>query len=597
MMDIDDRVDLVPGSERNLADFGDKPSLPAAEPLGRLVAVSGSQATVQFTTEQSSPGEHNADVTVGSLLGIKTGNSLAIGALCEVSVNDSASGQHGPQAIGRLDLLGEIACDASGEKRFNHGIMVYPKLGSAVVPAGSDELRIIFDLASPHTIEVGRLQQNGSIAAYVNIDEIVQKHFAIVGSTGAGKSTALALILRKIMEARSDLRILLVDAHNEYGNCFDDRAHVAGPGNLRLPFWLFNFDEIVQIIFGFRTRAEHEVSLLAELIPVAKTEYARSRTALRSTSYRPSQSDGRRYTVDTPVPYRFEDVIAAAESRMGKLENGDVAVQYQRLLMRINTVRKNPRYSFIFDDASGGNDTMVDILCQLLRLKDDRRPMAIVQLAGFPVETMEIIVSVLFRLAFEFGVWSDALSPLLIVCEEAHNYANADRTIGFRPAREGLSRIAKEGRKHGVFLGLVTQRPHQLDPTLISQCSTVFAMRLGHEDDQKIVRAAVSDSASRLLAFLPSLGTREALVIGAGVPTVMRLRFEELPDCCIPKSQAVCGGNFDSVRKIDEQLIATVVARWRGTAMSSKPAPAPTAPDLKFRSSEAVRWSAPSFQD
>ena len=308
--------------------------------------------------------------------------------------------------------------------------------------------------------------------------------------------------------------------------------------------------------------------MLAELIPIAKTEYARSRTALRSRAIGHRQSDGGRYTVDTPVPYRFEDVIAAAESRMGKLENGDVAVQYQRLLMRINAVRKNPRYSFIFDDAGGGNDTMVDILCQLLRLNDDRRPMAIVQLAGFPAETMEVIVSVLFRLAFEFGVWSDGLSPLLIVCEEAHNYANADRTIGFRAAREGLSRIAKEGRKHGVFLGLVTQRPHQLDPTLISQCSTVFAMRLGHEDDQKIVRAAVSDSASRLLALLPSLGTREALVIGAGVPTVMRLRFEELPRLLHPEESSNVGRK-PSGGKIDEQLIAAVVARWRGTAMSN----------------------------
>jgi DNA helicase HerA-like ATPase len=594
MIDIDDRVDLVPGNEQHLADLGNKPSLSAAEPVGRVVAVSGSQATVQFATGQASPGEHNGDVTVGSLLGIKTANSLAIGALCELSLKDSASGQHGSDAIGRLDLLGEIACAPSGEQRFNHGITVYPKLGSAVVPVGGDELRIIFDLASPRTIEVGRLQHNGSIAACINIDEIVQKHFAIVGSTGSGKSTALALILRKIMEARGDLRILLIDAHNEYGNCFDDRAHFAGPGNLRLPFWLFNFDEIVQIIFGSQARAEHEVSLLAELIPIAKTEYARSRSALRS-NYRQSQADGGRHTVDTPVPYRFEDVIAAAESRMGKLENGDVAIQYQRLLVHINAVRKNPRYSFIFDDAGNGDDTMVDILCQLLRLSDDRRPMAIVQLAGFPAETMEVIVSVLFRLAFEFGVWSDGLSPLLIVCEEAHNYASADRTTGCRAAREGLSRIAKEGRKHGVFLGLVTQRPHQLDPTLISQCSTVFAMRLGHEDDQKIVRAAVSDAASRLLAFLPSLGTREALVIGAGVPTVMRLRFAELPDRCIPKSQAVWGGNLDSARKIDEQLIATVVARWRGTAMSSGPAAESAAPT--FRAGAAVNWSARSVQD
>ena len=178
---------------------------------------------------------------------------------------------------------------------------------------------------------------------------------------------------------------------------------------------------------------------------------------------------------------------------MGKLENRAVAGQYRRLISRIQSVRKNPRYSFIFDDDAVGCDTMVDILCELLRLQDDGQPMTIVQLAGFPAEVFDAIVSVLFRLAFEFGLWSDGALPLLIVCEEAHNYANADRSIGFRPAREAVSRIAKEGRKYGVFLGLVTQRPAQLDPTLISQCSTVFAMRMANEDDQRIVHAAVSD--------------------------------------------------------------------------------------------------------
>jgi DNA helicase HerA-like ATPase len=585
-MRIDDRVDLVPEAE-HLDNAGADTFLDARpQPLGRLIALTGSQAVVQFSADRSSRAENDGEVTIGSLLGIKTGKSLAIGALCELSLKNCASGDSAMDAIARIDLLGEISTDAAGNRYFQRGIACYPQLDSAAVLVGRDELQIIFDSANTAAIEIGRLQQNDSIAAYVNV--IVQKHFAIVGSTGAGKSTALALMLRKIMQARSALRVLVIDAHNEYGECFDDRALVLAPGNLKLPFWLLNFDEIVEIVFGPRTSAEREVSLLAELIPLAKTEYARSKSVLRA-SYRPSQAEGGRFTVDTPVPYRLEDVIAAAESRMGKLENSDVAVAYQRLLMRIHSVRKNPRYSFIFEDANA-NDTMVDILSELLRLKDDERPMSVVQLAGFPAETMEVIASVLFRLAFEFGVWSDGMSPLLIVCEEAHNYANVDQTVGFRSTRDGLSRIAKEGRKHGIFLGLVTQRPHQLDPTLISQCSTVFAMRLGHEDDQKIVRAAVSDSASRLLAFLPSLGTREALVIGAGVPTVMRLRFEELTEGFVPKSQAVWGGQLGPEGAIDDELIATVVARWRGIATGSKPPVAPPGSDLNFGLGEPMQW-------
>jgi DNA helicase HerA-like ATPase len=581
-MDSDVRVDLVPGDAPFEASPGRQPWL-AAEPLGHLIAVGGSQASMVFAPGPSH--RFAADVTVGALLGIDTGRSLAIGTLCEVARAPTGDGG----ATGRIDLLGEICCDDRGERYFQAGITAYPKLDSAVVAIGRDELRVIFDLANPNTVEIGRLRQNDAIAAYVNIDDIVQKHFAIVGSTGSGKSTALALLLRKILAARADLRVLVIDAHNEYGRCFDDRAFVAGPGNLKLPFWLFNFEEIVEIVFGAHTRAEREIGLLADLIALAKSEYARSKTAARS-HYRPSPADVGRYTADTPVPYRMDDLIAAAESRMGKLENGDVAVVYQRLIMRLNAARKNPRYAFVFGDT-GIEDTMVDILCQLLRVNDDERPMAIVQLAGFPAETMEVVVSVLFRLAFEFGIWSDGLSPLLIVCEEAHNYANADQEIGFRAARDGLSRIAKEGRKHGVFLGLVTQRPHQLDATLMSQCSTVFAMRLGHEDDQKIVRAAVSDAASRQLAFLPSLGTREALVIGAGVPTVMRLRFEELAAEFIPQSQAEWGGRLDAGGRIDEHVIAAVVARWRGTFAAARPAATQDA-DLSLRS-DGLPWSAP----
>src|SRR5262249_55580247 len=161
-----------------------------------------------------------------------------------------------------------------------------------------------------------------------------------------------------------------IDPHNEYGDCFEDRAHVVRPGNLRLPYWLFNFDEIVEVLFGRRPDVEDEIGLLSELIPLAKNEFLRNRGGDR-TSHPQIEPEGLRFTVDTPTPYRWDDLIALADSRMGKLENRAVAGQYQRLLMRINTARKNPRYAFIFDEADGGGDTMVDILCQLLRLQLD----------------------------------------------------------------------------------------------------------------------------------------------------------------------------------------------------------------------------------
>ncbi|MEX2035135.1 MAG: DUF87 domain-containing protein [Xanthobacteraceae bacterium] len=543
----------------------------AAAALGQMISVNGSEAVVGFSADALSDSDGDADVTVGTYLGIRTGRSLVIGVICEMSFDSATNDTF---ARGRIDMLGEIVADASGAEQFQRGVSNYPNVGSPIVRIGERELRLIFDVASPSTINIGHLQQDRSIGAYVDAEEMVQKHFAIFGSTGAGKSSAVALILRQIMAAQLNLRVLLIDPHNEYGGCFGEHGHVLRPGNLRLPYWLFSFDEIVEVVFGRRPDVSDEVGLLAELIPLAKNEYDRSASGNRG-SYRQVEPDGGRYTADTPVPYRMDELIALADSRMGKLENRAVAATYQRLIMRLNAVRKNPRYAFIFDDAYASTDSMVDILCQLLRLAGDDRLMTIVQLAGFPAEVFDAIVSVLFRLAFEFGLWSDGALPLVVVCEEAHQYANVDRSIGFQPAREALSRIAKEGRKYGVFLGLVTQRPAQIDPTLASQCSTIFAMRMGNEGDQKIVRAAVSDPGDRLLGFLAALGTREALAFGAGVPVAMRLRFNELPEKFIPRSEAVWGARVEVGTTVDRDLVASVVARWRGVAMNNRPSYSP----------------------
>jgi DNA helicase HerA-like ATPase len=271
------------------------------------------------------------------------------------------------------------------------------------------------------------------------------------------------------------------------------------------------------------------------------------------------------------VPYRLEDLVRLIDERMGKLENRSMWAKYHRLITRIETARNDPRYSFMFDNANVGGDTMVEVLSQLFRLPPNGMPMTIMQLAGFPAEVVDSVVSVLLRMAFEFGLWSDGAFPLLCVCEEAHRYAPADRAIGFGPTRKAVSRIAKEGRKYGVFLGLVTQRPAQIDTTLVSQCSTVFAMRMGNEADQKIVRAAVSDPGDRLLGFLPALCTREALAFGAGVPVATRLRFKELPERFIPRSEAVWGSRVEARSGTSRDLVAAVVERWRGVAMSNKP--------------------------
>jgi DNA helicase HerA-like ATPase len=194
--------------------------------------------------------------------------------------------------------------------------------------------------------------------------------------------------------------------------------------------------------------------------------------------------------------------------------------------------------------------------------------MTIMQLVGFPAEVVDSVVSVLARMAFEFGLWSDGAYPMLFVCEEAHRYAPADRSRGFGPTRRALSRIAKEGRKYGVFLGIVSQRPAELDATIISQCSTLFAMRMANDRDQEIIGSAVSDAAASLVSFLPSLGTREVLAFGEGVALPARIAFAELPEHLIPTSRAKAGSDVVSGHAGEqaEEHVASIVARWRGAS-------------------------------
>ena len=435
-----------------------------------------------------------------------------------------------------VDLLGEIL-GGPDRPKFQRGVTNYPTIGDAVELITNQELRTVYAPTGSDQINVGTLQQDRSVIAYVDVEEMLSKHFAVLGSTGVGKSSGVSLLLNEILKSRPNLRIFLLDVHNEYGRCFGDRALVLNPRNLKLPFWLFNFEEIVDVLFAGRPGVPEELDILAEVIPMAKGIYTQYQNADR-VGLKRIDPKAIGYTVDTPVPYRLVDLISLIDERMGKLENRSSRIIYHKLISRIETVRNDPRYAFMFDNANVGGDTMAEVISHLFRLPANGRPMTIMQLAGFPAEVVDSVVSVLCRMAFDFGLWSDGVSPLLFVCEEAHRYASADRNIGFGPTRKAVSRIAKEGRKYGVYLGLVTQRPAELDATIISQCNTLFAMRLANDRDQALLRSAVSDAAANLLSFVPSLGTREVLAFGEGVALPTRLRFKEVPLHQLPRSEA-----------------------------------------------------------
>ena len=324
------------------------------------------------------------------------------------------------------------------------------------------------------------------------------------------------------------------------------------------------------MVYGGRTPVAEEVEILAEVIPVAKALYSHYKSVDR-TVRRKADVGSSGYTIDTPVPYTVQELVSQIDERMGRLENRGARMHYHRLISRIETIRNDPHYAFMFENANVGGDTMGAILGNLFRLDPKGKPITVMQMAGLPAETIDAVVCVLCRLAFDFGLWSEGAVPLLLVCEEAHRYASSDPTSGFNPTRRALIRIAREGRKYGVSLGLVTQRPAELDATIIAQCGTLFAMRMGNELDQALLRSAVSDAAANLLSFVPTLSTGEAVAFGEGVSVPVRLTFRRLAEANLPQNEASRALGVAGLDPTSPDFIKAVVERWRGASMSGKP--------------------------
>jgi uncharacterized protein len=534
--------------------------------LGKIIAVNGSRATLGILP--AAMGAENTRTTVSKFVMIHGGTAQLIGVVTQISLNlPPVAKELGYRAVAELNLMGEIRIGEDDAGRFRRGISEYPTIGDLATLLSSSELRLIHNKSSTATGTIGKLLQDCSIEANINVNDMLSKHFAVLGTTGVGKSSAVMILLQQVLNVRPDVRIFLLDAHNEYGKCFGEQSMVLNLRNLKLPFWLFNFEEIVDVFFGGRPGNADEVAVLAELIPLAKVAYLRQRGGSDRSSLKRSDTAG--YTAHTPVPYTLSDLVALIDERMGKLENRSTRTIYHKLISRIETVRSDLRYAFMFENANFGGDTFSEVLNQLFRLIPAGRPMTVMHMAGFPAEVIDAVVSVVGRLAFEFGFWSKGAAPVLFVCEEAHRYASSDRSTGFGPTRRALSRIAKEGRKYGVFLGVVSQRPAELDPTILAQCSTLFVMRMANDRDHAILRSAVSDAASNLLDFIPSLGTGEAFIFGEGVALPTQLRFARLHEQMRPRNDVLADRRV-APSTVDLDFIASVVKRWRGTMASNR---------------------------
>ncbi|MCS6778847.1 MAG: ATP-binding protein [Geminicoccaceae bacterium] len=518
---------------------------PAAA-LGNVLAVNGSALVVGV---DRAAGAGQRPLTLGELVALPAGSNVAIGIVHALRHGRRAE----DHAIADVQLVGEVV-QAGGAPRFRRGVSVFPVLDAPVRRADPVLAAVVFAPPTATSVPVGRLSSAPDVPAHLLVDAMLGKHFAVLGSTGSGKSWTVARILNAVLEVCPAAHIVLLDPHGEYAAAFGPRAEALDLANLELPYWLMNFEETAAILAPQRDgRGYTEASILKEALLAARLAWAKG-----------NGGAGGPVTVDTPIPYRLTDLVKLIDEAMGALNKAEGAAPYRHLLTRIESIRADRRYAFLFQSLYV-RDNMDQVLGRLLRFPVEGRPVTVIDLSGVPSEIVDVVVSLLCRMLFEFGLWSERgrATPLLLVCEEAHRYVPASADLGFEPSRRAIDRIAKEGRKYGVSLGLVTQRPAELSPSALSQCGTVVALRMANERDQAFVRTTLPEGSDWLLASLPALATGEAIVLGEGVTLPMRVQLDPLPPGAQPASHTPAFSQAWREDRAGLDLVRDTVRRWR----------------------------------
>ena len=495
---------------------------------------------------------------VGQLISIQVGKNRVVGLLYQVENGDIGWDEPEKRRVTLfVELSGEVRHDEKRGSVFSGGISQYPHIGAVAHRIRKHDLVTIYKSSDPSAVTIGSLSQASDIPAVVSVDALLSRHFAVVRTTGTGKSTAVTLLLHLIAKHKDNQRILILDPHNEYTSAFGSKANTITADTLDLPFWLLNLEEFQQVIFRGREGSDEEVDALREFVPKAKIVYKHG----PAKGVRRKSSNSSAFTADTPVPYRLADLLKLIDEEIGSLDGALRRLTLRRLKARIEAAINDPRFAFLFG-SHNATDRIEDVLGNIYRVPIGGKPITVFQMSGIPSEVVNSVASVLCRMAFDIALASNTRVKTLVVCEEAHRYIPADVDSGFAPTRGAIARIAKEGRKYGVSLAIITQRPNELDPTILSQCNTIFSLRLGNDADQDVMRKAIANGSRSTLAFLSSLADRECIAFGSAISTPMRMRFRNLAASARPSSQNV---SDDSVAAAAHTSLTEIVTALRGT--------------------------------
>jgi len=558
---------------------------------------------------------------IGSFVKIPVGFIDLFGIVSQVGASAIPERLSQISSYGHRWMTVQLIGEGVRNGKFKRGLSQYPVIGDQVhIVTENDLCRIYGNADSNEFINIGNISSSESIPASININMLVTRHSAIVGTTGTGKSTTVSGLLNAIINSKRfpSSRIIIFDIHGEYSKAFYDNSCVfavnprKGEENLFIPYWALTFEELCRVSFG---------ELSSETDRGGVIDYI-TKLKLDSLLKNPVEGvDAHSLNVDTPVAFSIHrlwldlfklivanhlatsnqsfDTVAYQKINDKVVDSGDaISVRRPKFLpinqsssgekvynsqSRLNIRRqlesleyklKDPRYQFLFRPGNWtpteDGATKKDLDELLKRWIGGENPITILDLSGIPRDILTVLIGAIIRILFDALFWSRNLSeggrerPLLLVLEEAHTYL--DKNNGSQ-ACDSVKRIVKEGRKYGIGAMLVSQRPSEIDGTILSQCGTFFALRLCNTIDRSQVTALMPDNLEGLSSLLPILRTGEALVVGESVQLPMRASIRLPPQDRLPDSQdpKIFGdylpGGWDRARNPEDY--SEVVNLWR----------------------------------
>lgn len=532
--------------------------------IGKIIEVDGSHIVAELDPKLSELSRVYAGETYpigqfGSIVKIHFGRRLVYAFVGRLRMKAEYEAEHGitsqtsgDERVVEADLFGEgewlldsTVTPPKWALRFERGVATYPLPQQTVYLTPKAELRFIFGQSKGTVVRLGEHVGSGGTPCYAEMNELLGKHTAILGSTGSGKSGTVAAVIHSLLERGASAghgkwqpRIIILDPHNEYPAAFPAHTRLStDDGTLMLPYWLLNFQELVALLIG---KTEFVATSQANIVKTALLKAREEGAAAIGL-------DPQKITVDSPVPFllkTFKGIVEAGKAALTPSKQDS----HNSILEKLDVLVRDARVRFLMAEWAGGNqDPFPAIVEQLVGAGPQPR---IVDLSGVPNEVAGVSSAVIARTLFNLKVWQNAdersKDPVLLVCEEAHRYVPNSGEAQYEAAQEAVRRIAKEGRKYGIGLLLVSQRPSEVEATVLSQCNSWIVLRITNDADREHVRSILPDSMAGLTKMLSGLRRQEAIFVGQAAMLPSRILVRTLAPNQLPRSHDI---DFDAVGK------------------------------------------------